>query len=152
METVFKTPTYVALKTQGLGNVIGNKKFWYAEILSITTDEGEQYFTRTCYWQETSSGTESKRQESALTRVKQKNIGKANETSLRDQAFSEVNTLVNLQKDKLYIELGQEFPESEILLPMLAHKYEDKKHTFQFPVLCQPKFEGIRSVSNGKSM
>jgi len=148
MKIELTTPVYEAYKNQSLGDAVGNRKFWQAQILS---DEGS-FYTRTIYWHETKSGEDSKVQESAMTKVIGKNIGKSNETSPEQQAYLEIETLINKQKDKLYTKTGELPLKNEIILPMLAHKYEDKKHTFNFPVYCQPKFDGIRAMSNGKEM
>lgn len=105
--------------------------------------------------------------------TKGKNIGKANETTHSQQAFSEAESKINKQKDDGYKEWeGELNPSPSIatdvlnwlkeqgkgtdasgeLKPMLAHK--DLK-SISFPCLIQRKYDGIRcfsKVNGGTSM
>lgn len=151
IEIVDSTETFWDPKNQNVGDKPGNKKFWIGHVAS----DGVDWYTLTTFWQETSDGGESKRQQSAPTRVTQKNVGKANETSLEQQARLELSSLINKQRDKKYRLIGEEIDESDtpnFPLPMLAHKWQDKKHKVEFPVYAQPKFDGVRMLSNGEIM
>lgn len=139
MKTIFSTPVFENLTSKGL------KKFWQGHVCQ----EGDQFFTRTSYWQSTASGELSIKQTSEPYEVKGKNIGKVNETTPKDQAMAELTSTVKKQMDKGYHEAGVE---ADILtLPMLAHVYEDRKHTLVLPGSVQPKLDGCRCLSkNGK--
>lgn len=78
-----------------------------------------------------------------------KNIGKSNETTPYEQACSDAQSKWQKKKDELYYELGEK-PEasagSNIVLPMLAHKYKDRGHDIEFPCFVQPKLNGVRCI------
>ena len=78
-----------------------------------------------------------------------KNIGKANETSVQDQAISEVQSKWNAKKDQNYTEneTGLVSDHEKSLLPMLAKKFKDMKHKIVYPCLVQPKLDGLRGVA-----
>lgn len=81
-----------------------------------------------------------------------KNIGKANETTPEQQAMSEAEAKFKKQKDKGYVE-NLEATEDLVYLPMLAHKFEDKKKYITWPCFAQPKLDGVRCfarVINGE--
>lgn len=75
-----------------------------------------------------------------------KNIGRSNETTPYEQACSEAKSKWLKKKDENYQE---QIPtaSSIILLPMLAQKYNDKKHVVKWPWYGQQKFNGIRSLA-----
>jgi DNA ligase-1 len=74
------------------------------------------------------------------TKVEQKNIGKANETSLDEQAILEAKAIVKKQREKGY----SENPVKKTGDVMLAKNYDDYKNKIKFPVYSQPKLDGIR--------
>lgn len=77
-----------------------------------------------------------------------KNIGKANETTPFQQACMDAESKWNLKKDKKYItERPTKHNQSEIILPMLAHSYEKRKHNIKFPCFVQPKMNGVRCLA-----
>jgi len=83
-----------------------------------------------------------------------KNIGRANETSPEEQAILEANSLHKYKLDRKY-SLTPEEASEELLLPMLAHKYDgSKKNKIQLPADVQPKLDGVRclAVREGKSI
>jgi ribA/ribD-fused uncharacterized protein len=116
----------------------GNTKYWQGHVVKMS---GE-YYTRTSYWQSTKDGL-SKKQFSEIVKIAGKNIGRANETTPEQQARSEVESAMNKQIDKGYHadgEVSVVYP-----LPMLAHKYKEKKHTLVGKELGgQPKIDGSR--------
>jgi ATP-dependent DNA ligase len=77
---------------------------------------------------------------------KGKNIGKINETTPFTQAHSEAKSLWNKQKDQGYIEDSTKLEKRLLVLPMLANKFEDKKHYIQSPFMIQPKLDGVRML------
>ena len=91
--------------------------------------------------------------ESAPTFVEQKNVGKANETSLEQQVLNEVNSKIQYQIDHGY---SREIPGEERRFEVsLADKYPDRqeKGKLDFPYICEFKLDGLRSYikrENGK--
>lgn len=75
-----------------------------------------------------------------------KNIGKTNETSAYDQAISEAKATWNKKKDKGYVEKLSQL-QDEVLLPMLAHRFQERKHDIVFPAYVQPKLDGVRCLA-----
>lgn len=112
----------------------GNMRVWWAE------------YGDTSYW--TSSGilggaittTQS-------TVVEQKNVGKANETSLQEQVLKEVDALYVYQRHQgKYHNSPDEAENGAIFVEcLLADTYNKKKHV-NFPYLGQPKLDGARAL------
>lgn len=77
-----------------------------------------------------------------------KNIGKANETSIQEQAISEAQSKWNKKKDENYTEneSGKTSKAETALLPMLAHKFQERKHNITYPCYVQPKLNGVRCM------
>jgi DNA ligase-1 len=79
---------------------------------------------------------------------KGKNIGKANETTPREQAISEAESAYKKKIDKKYItEIPTEDNMPEIYLPMLAKKFDDHKKKVTYPCIVQPKMNGVRCLA-----
>ena len=82
--------------------------------------------------------------ETLPTFVEQKNVGKANETSLEQQVLNEVSSKVQYQIDHGY---SYEIPTEEKRFEVsLADKYSDRqeKGKLDFPYICEPKLDGLR--------
>lgn len=82
--------------------------------------------------------------ETLPTFVKQKNVGKANETSLEQQVLNEVASKIQYQIDHGY---SYEIPSEEKRFEVsLADKYSDRqeKGKLDFPYICEPKLDGLR--------
>lgn len=157
MNTIYSTPLLQASTSTG------KAKYWQGH---VSTD-GTGYFTYTTYCQSIGKNTNniqsaddlkalegsgiSKITTSALVTIVGKNIGRSNETTPKDQAIFEINSTFKTQKDKGYCEIG-ESPEDSLVLPMLAYPLGDKIHTIEFPLTVQPKFDGVRCLSNGDKM
>jgi DNA ligase-1 len=80
----------------------------------------------------------------APTFVEQKNIGKANETSLQEQVEKEVAAKIKYQLEHGY---SYEIPDNEKQFEVsLAGKYDDRiaKNKLDFPYIVEPKLDGIR--------
>ena len=73
--------------------------------------------------------------------VEIKNVGKANETTLFEQAESEAKSKWAKQIKKDYAESVETIPEST--LPNLAHKYQEKAHMVVWPCHILTKFDGL---------
>lgn len=95
------------------------------------------------YW--TISGRcDGKKIQTSPTFVEQKNIGKANETSLEQQVLNEVSSKVQYQIDHGY---SYDIPTEEKRFEVsLADKYPDRqeKGKLDFPYIVEPKLDGLR--------
>ncbi len=95
------------------------------------------------YW--TIAGrADGKLQTTAPTYVTQKNVGKANETSLEQQVLNEVESKIKYQLDHGYF---KEIPgDDRPFTVSLADKYPDRqaKGKLEFPYIIQPKYDGLR--------
>lgn len=79
------------------------------------------------------------------TFVEQKNVGRANETSLEEQVLKEVASKIQFQIDHGY---SYEIPSEEKRFEVsLAAKYDDRleKNKLDFPYICEAKLDGLRS-------
>lgn len=118
----------------------GGIRVWWAE---TGFDENDQFYWRTC------SGTDGgKIIESGWKAVKQKNVGKANETSLQEQAVSEMTSKAKKKRDTGYFVDKSMIDTFDKVKPMLAsghdkHKYDYTKNMY----LSQPKLDGIRCIA-----
>lgn len=157
MTTIYSTPLLQAITSTG------KTKYWQGHVLT----NGSDYFTCTSYCQNLGKVAPkiesaedlfalegksiSKITFSANVSIQGKNIGRSNETTPSQQAISEINSTFKTQKDKGYFEIGEE-PVKDNVLPMLAYPLGDKIHTIDFPLTVQPKFDGVRCLSNGTRM
>lgn len=102
------------------------------------------------YWDNKSWWTEHGQKDGAMvmtkpTFVEQKNVGKANETSLEEQVKKEVSAKIKKQ-----LESGYSYLNKGLTIPIfnvtLAHEYTKRKelNKLQFPYIAQPKLDGIR--------
>lgn len=80
-----------------------------------------------------------------------KNIGKANETTVQQQALSEAESKWKKKQDENYTTNSNGQPDKVNLLPMLAHKFKERKHNIKYPCIVQPKLNGVRSLAPGTS-
>jgi len=135
MTIVKSSPTLQARTRTGAG------KFWQGHVVQ----DGAGWFTQTSYWQVNKDGVKSVVQFSEPYEATPKNVGKANETSAEEQAHFEFASMVQKQVDKGYAEVGAV---SKVRpLPMLAHKFKDRKKSIVFPgAFVQPKFDGNRML------
>ena len=84
-----------------------------------------------------------------------KNIGKKNQTSPFDQAVAEARTAWTKKRESSYAPIDEEVDEEvsrgkgiddSVPLPMLAHDYNKRGKSIQFPCFVQKKFDGTRCV------
>lgn len=81
------------------------------------------------------------------TYCKAKNVGKKNETNVREQAIAEAQAKWQKKVDSGYNEVLSD--EKKFFEPMLAHKYEDVKINWgKERVFAQPKLDGLRAISH----
>jgi DNA ligase-1 len=78
-----------------------------------------------------------------------KNIGRANETTIYEQACSEARSAHSRKKDSGYVEDKNNIPsESDgMFLPMLAHRYDKHSAKISYPCWVQPKLDGVRMLA-----
>lgn len=77
-----------------------------------------------------------------------KNIGKANETTVLEQASLEAQSKYQKYVEKGYTSSLDDLKESNsIFLPMLAHPYEKRGKSIVFPAVGQYKLDGIRVMA-----
>jgi len=74
-----------------------------------------------------------------------KNIGKSNETSPEQQAMLQGKSMYKKKIDKGYFKTISEAKSNNLIKPMLAVKYNDKR--VSFPVAVQPKLDGVRCLA-----
>lgn len=116
----------------------GKAKFWQG----FAVAQGTGAVTYTTHWQEGSVV-----QQSALTEVHGKNLGRANATTPHEQAIAEVKAAEAKQRKRGYAEPGTHA--NIRLLPMLAHKFADKRKNATWPAFWQPKLDGFRALTDG---
>lgn len=121
----------------------GKAKYWklvaLEELQHNNNPPTKLYFYKKVWWQEG-----AKVQETTPVQVKGKNIGRANETSDKEQLLSEFDALVKRQRDRGYSEDGSS--DHIPTKPMLANKYHERKHKVVFPCYVQPKLNGYRLI------
>lgn len=83
-----------------------------------------------------------------------KNIGKANETTVFEQACKDAKSKWEKKKKKGYVESIEAAQAGEVddlieggIEPMLAHVYEKHGDKITFPCYAQPKLDGIRCIA-----
>ena len=96
------------------------------------------------YWTISGIHPDGKMTKTAPTFVEQKNVGKANETSLEQQVLLEVASKIQYQIDQGFT---YEIPSEEKRFEVsLANKYQDRieKNKLDFPYFVEPKLDGVR--------
>ena len=96
------------------------------------------------YWTISGIHPDGKMTKTAPTFVEQKNVGKANETSLEQQVLNEVASKVQYQIDQGFT---YDIPSEEKRFEVsLANKYQDRqeKGKLDFPYFVEPKLDGVR--------
>ena len=76
--------------------------------------------------------------------AKPKNIGRANETTAEQQAIFEAKSAWENKLARKYSEKPED-AQKDLLLPMLAHTFSEKK--VKYPCLAQPKLDGVRCLA-----
>lgn len=83
INVIHKTKTYSAITSSG------KTKYWRGFVV----EENDTYYLQSEYWQD-----DGKHTVSALTLVEPKNVGKKNETTPKDQALLELNSIIKKKK------------------------------------------------------
>jgi ATP-dependent DNA ligase len=77
-----------------------------------------------------------------------KNVGKTNETKPEEQACKDALSMWNKKKLEQYVEdIAAVQTINPIVLPMLAHTFQERKHNIDWPALVQPKLNGVRCLT-----
>lgn len=92
----------------------------------------------------TEYGTVGGKLQVSSKKAEPKNVGRANATTAEEQAVLEAKALWKFKVERKY-STTKEGAKEELLLPMLAHKYEAKK--VEFPADVQPKLDGLRCLA-----
>ena len=104
-------------------------------------------------WCAVSGLDDGKKVQSGWKLVEQKNVGKANETSLKEQAVAEMMAEFNKKSERGYFATLSNIDTFEKIKPMLASKYEDAKIDFEKNVYyTQPKLDGIRCIARSDGL
>lgn len=96
------------------------------------------------YWTISGIYPDGKMTKTAPTFVEQKNVGKANETSIDQQVLNEVASKIQYQIDQGFT---YDIPTEEKRFEVsLANKYQDRieKNKLDFPYIVEPKLDGVR--------
>ena len=110
--------------------------------------EGEYWFTRVI-----TGLSDGKQTESGWRTVEQKNIGKANETSLEEQAIAEMTADAKKKSERGYFDNLKNVDTFDKIKPMLASKHEDAKYNFdKNTYYSQPKLDGIRCIAKANGL
>ena len=81
-----------------------------------------------------------------------KNIGKKNSTTAEEQALFEAQALHTKRKDLGYWEDINDCDKKVFFQPMLAQDYDKRKDKIKYPILSQPKLDGIRCIIKSDGM
>ena len=83
---------------------------------------------------------------------KGKNIGRSNETTPEEQAELEAASKYQKYLDRGYATKDGPSKKDEVIFPMLAHEWDKHQHKVSYPVIVQPKLDGVRMIASyGKS-
>lgn len=86
------------------------------------------------------------------TKCTPKNIGKKNSTTAEEQALFEAQALHTKRKDLGYWEDRNDCDTKVFFQPMLAQDYDKRKDKIKYPILSQPKLDGIRCIIKSDGM
>ena len=76
-----------------------------------------------------------------------KNIGKSNETTAEEQAIAEAKAKCDKKKSGEYFEsVKSANSEKSFFKPMLADNFDNREKDLEYPVITQPKLDGIRCI------
>jgi ATP-dependent DNA ligase len=81
-----------------------------------------------------------------------KNVGKKNSTTSEEQALFEAQALHTKRKDLGYWEDINDCDKKVFFQPMLAQDYDKRKDKIKFPILSQPKLDGVRCIIKSDGM
>lgn len=84
---------------------------------------------------------------------KPKNVGKANETTVAEQAVLEAKAKIKNKLDQGYFETLDDARNEEVVLPMLAKSFDKESHKIDWSTAyVQPKLDGMRCLKLGDKL
>lgn len=86
-------------------------------------------------------------QQEARFKCLPKNEGRSNATTAWQQAVKEAVAKWNKQKKRKYSETLESAGKTVHIRPMLALDWKEHKHRISYPVVVQPKFDGVRCLA-----
>ena len=93
------------------------------------------------------SGLEGGAKTSHRSMAKPKNVGRANETTIEEQAILEAEAKITKKLKEGYFETVKEAQEEEVIMPMLAKVFEKEQHKIDWSnAFVQPKLDGMRCL------
>jgi DNA ligase-1 len=122
--------THPILYHQGKKNALYSWKIWVEED-EIVTEHGL---------------VDGKKQE-ARKKATPKNVGRANETTAKEQAVKEALAMWVFKKERKYSET-REGAQQTLFLPMLAKDFFKRESKVVYPVDVQPKLDGVRALAS----
>jgi len=125
-------------------NKKGDNKYWRLHILKLGVD----FYTQTEWYQISVTGKKTKPLVSEPYFCAPTNVGRANERDSEVQAEFEYDSIIKKQRDKGYRSNGEK--KQERPMPMLAHKFNDRKGRVTYPCFVQPKLDGMRMLFDGE--
>ena len=81
-----------------------------------------------------------------------KNVGRANETTDKEQTMAEAVAKRIKKLESGYFENIKHINKTQYFEPMLASKWEDSKDKITYPIFSQPKLDGIRCIVTKNGM
>jgi DNA ligase-1 len=120
-------------------SVTGKISLWMIEIL------GNKYRT-------TSGYTDGLKFTGDWTECFGKNKGKSNETTDQEQAQAEARSIWQKKVDLGAFTDIRDIDKPTLFKPMLAHDYKDYSDDIEFPIISQPKLDGVRNVTKFEGM
>jgi len=81
-----------------------------------------------------------------------KNVGRANETTDKEQTMAEAVAKRTKKLESGYFENIKHINKTQYFEPMLAAKWEDCKDKITYPIASQPKLDGIRCIVTKNGM
>jgi len=81
-----------------------------------------------------------------------KNVGKKNSTTAEQQALAEAQALWQKRKDLGYWEDVNDCDKKVFFSPMLAQDFDKRKSKVKYPILSQPKLDGVRCIIKSDGM
>ena len=93
-----------------------------------------------------SGQTDGKKVISEWTECFGKNVGRANETTDKEQAVKEAEAKRKLKLERGYVGDIWNIDNKGYFKPMLAKDWNDEKHKVKYPIYSQPKLDGIRCI------
>lgn len=117
--------------------------------VSGNTRQWQGFVTENNSWYSESGLVDGKKVVSTPRLSEATNVGRSNERSAQEQAIFEVSAEMEKKLERGYFKNKEDIGSFEKFKPMLAHDYGKLKKPLKFPVLTQPKLDGIRCVFMG---